>query len=98
MDIATLMALYPVVKDVVNRAPQLRSWIEKKAKEEDPTLFMQLQLMEAVTQLRTYTLTTAIMSAMLANPELEEEQIKERFIRSVEVARDIQATISGISP
>lgn len=98
MDLATLIALYPIVKEVVNKVPQVRKWLEEKAKQEDPNLFMQLQLMQTVSNLRTYMLTTTIMGAMLSNPSLEEDQIKERFIKSGEVARDILGTISDIAP
>jgi len=105
MDLATLTALYPVARDVLNRAPQVKAWIERKAKKEDPMFLMQLQLLESVGDLKTsmgelrgYILTTAIMSAMLSNPSLTGEQIKEKFIKSVEVAGDIQRTIKQIAP
>jgi len=126
MDLATLTALYPVVRDLLNRAPQIKKWIESKAKKEDPIFFMQLQLLESmnelrggitdlkssvgdlrsgttdlkssVNDLRGYVLTTAIMSAMLSNPNLAEGQIKEKFIKSVEVAGDILKTIKQITP
>lgn len=98
MDLVTLLTLYPVATDVVTRVPQVKKWIEKKAKKEDPVLFMQLQMLETVSELRTYMLTTAIMSAMLSNPLWTGEQIKERFLKSGEVARDILITVRDIAP
>lgn len=98
MDLAALTALYPVVRDVLGRAPQIKGWMEKKARKEDPLFLMQLQLLESVGDLRSYILTTAIMSAMLSNSDLTEEQIKGKFIKSVEVAEDILKTIKRITP
>ncbi len=43
-------------------------------------------------------MTTAIMSAMLSNPALTGEQIREKFIKSVEVSEDILKTIKQITP
>jgi hypothetical protein len=90
--------MYPVVRDLLNRAPQIQNWIEKKAKKEDPIFLMQLQLLESVGDLRSYILTTAIMSAMLSNPALTETQIKEKFLKSVEVAGDVLKSIKQITP
>lgn len=112
MDLTTLTALYPVVRDVLNRAPQVKGWIEKKARREDPLFLLQLQLLESMGELRSgisdlksgvgdlrgYVLTTAIMSAMLSNPNLTEAQVKEKFVKSVEVAGDILKTIKQITP
>ena len=56
------------------------------------------QLGKGMTQLRAYTLNTAIMGAMLSNPDLTPQEIKAKFITSAEVAKDILATIEGIAP
>ena len=131
MDLVTLTALYPLVRELIEKAPQVREWLEKKAKKEDPSLFLQLQLMESlrelrnymgesirelrdytgesirelrdytgesIRELRDYTLTASIMSAMLSNPGLSEDEIKEKFIKSAEVAKGIAETIRGITP
>lgn len=55
-------------------------------------------LKEGFSQLRAYTLNTAIMSAMLSNPELTPNEIKAKFMTSAEVAKDILGTIEGIAP
>ena len=91
MDLATLIALYPIAGELLRRAPQLQKWMERKARKEDPAFLLQLQSLEAITELkdgvsqlkdgvsqmkdgvshlRSYTLNTAIMSAMLSNPDL----------------------------
>jgi TolA-binding protein len=126
MDLAALTALYPVVKEILDRAPQVQKWIEKRARKEDPVFLMQLQILQMQSQslqmqsqslqmqsqtlqtqsqilqsigdLRGYILTTAIMGAMLSNPHLTGEQIKEKFIKSVEVSEDILKTIKRITP
>ena len=113
MDLITLTALYPVAKELVERStPQVRKWLEKKAKQEDPFLFLHLHLMESMQELRdgirelrdgihglrSYILTTSIMSAMLSNPNLTEDEIREEFIKSVEVAKNISNAIKGIAP
>ena len=126
MDIATLSALYPVASDLLRRTPQLRKWMENKAKKEDPTFLLQLQSLETISelkgtiselkdgiselkegifelrkgmsQLRAYTLDTAIMGAMLSNPELTPGEVKAKFITSAEVAQDIIGTIGDIAP
>lgn len=119
MDLATLIALYPIAGELLRRAPQLQKWIERKARKEDPAFLLQLQSLEAITELkdgvsqlkdgvsqmkdgvshlRSYTLNTAIMSAMLSNPDLSPEEIKAKFVTSAEVARDILETIEGIAP
>jgi len=145
MDLAALTALYPIVRDLLNRSPQIQKWVEKKARREDPIFLMQLQLLEGmsdlkselrsgigdlkselrsgigdlksgiddlksgigdlkselrsgISDLRGYILTTAIMSAMLSNPALTGEQIREKFIKSVEVSEDILKTIKQITP
>ncbi len=56
------------------------------------------ELKEGFSQLRAYTLNTAIMSAMLSNPDLTPNEIKAKFITSAEVAKDILGTIEGIAP
>lgn len=56
------------------------------------------ELKEGFSQLRAYTLNTAIMSAMLSNPDLTPNEIKAKFITSAEVAKDIMGTIEGIAP
>ena len=161
MDLATLVALYPVAADMLQRTPQLQKWMENKAKKEDPSFFLQLQSLETISelkgtifelkegiselkggitelkggisalkegiselkggvselkdgiselkggisglkegfyQLRAYTLNTAIMSAMLSNPDLTPTEIKAKFITSAEVSKDILGTIEGIAP
>ena len=98
MDLITLTALYPVAKDLIERVPQVRKWMEERADKEDPTLFMQLQIMQTVSELRTYILASATISAMLSNLDLIPEQVKERFVKASEVARDILTTIRGVAP
>lgn len=133
MDLATLTTLFPFATELIKRAPELRKWMEKRAKKEDPIFLLQLQTLEAISVLRAdigglrtdvsgmradvgdlrtdvgglradigglrgYTLVTAIMSAMLANPGLTPEEIKEKFIRSAEVARDIVSTVEQVAP
>jgi len=140
MDLATLIALYPVARELIEKGPEVRRWIERKAGRDDPNLLLQLQLLqvtseikataseikaatseikmgigdikesmgeiktgindvkEGIFELRGYTLTTALMSAMLSNPNLTDAQIKENFIRSAELARDIITTIRKITP
>ena len=56
------------------------------------------ELKDGISQLRAYTLNTAIMSAMLSNPDLTPNEIKAKFITSAEVAKDILETIEGIAP
>lgn len=105
MDLGTLAALFPVATQIIERAPHTRSWMEKKAKKEDPAFLLQLQVLEtigelrsSISELRSYTLSTAIMSAKLSNPNLTNEQVKQQFLSSAELAKDINATIKHISP
>lgn len=105
MDLSTLQALYPVVMDLIQKVPRLVPWFKERAEKEDPLLFLQLQNLQAISSLgqaigdlRSYTLTTAIMSAMLSNPKLKPEDIKAKFIMSGEVAKDILSTIKQVAP
>ena len=153
MDLTTLMALYPLATEVLGKAPQVRQWMERKARREEPAFLLQMQVLEAIGELkqstadsvgelrksttesvrelrestrewveglrestrewveglrksnaesigelRAYTLTTAIMTAMLSNPELTPQQLKEKFIASGDLARDIISTVRHITP
>ena len=98
MDLLTLVAMYPIAKDLLEKSPQLRKWMEKKAKKEDPSFILQLQMIQALTDLRRYTLRTSIMGAMLSNPKLQFEDIKRKFIESGEVAESIIQTLEKVSP
>ena len=104
MDIQALVALYPVLKPLIDKAPDtLRKWITDKAKAEDAAFLFQLQSLQAITEIKQATeglqanmLTTAIMSAMLANKDLKPEEIKARFIASAEVAASIQNSLAVV--
>lgn len=52
MDLATLMTIYPIAKELASKTPQIREWMEKKAKEEDASVFLQLQAIEEIRSLR----------------------------------------------
>ncbi len=104
MELTVLTTLYPVVEEMIKRAPQVKKWFEKKAAEEDPAFLMQVQSLQAtrevgqgIADLRRYTLFTSIMSAKLANPKLSPEDIEREFIQSVEVAAQVQAALEQIS-
>lgn len=96
MDMATLTTFYPVVKDLMERAPEVKRWVERKAKKEDTSFLLQIHLVQALDDLkqafvdrRRYTLRTCIMGAMLSNPDLDSQRIKEKFLESGKVAQDI---------
>lgn len=99
MEWETLLALYPVVKELIKRAPQAKQWIEKRAKKNDPFLLLYLEMMqmrEEMGQSRDNYLVGSILSAMLANPNLTEEQVKERLIKSMEAARSAVAAAQAV--
>ena len=52
MDLTSLTALYPVAADMIRRTPQLQKWLENRAKKEDPVFFLQLQSLEAISELK----------------------------------------------
>jgi hypothetical protein len=112
LDIEALTALYPVVKEILRRLPRLRAWLEDGVKKNDPAFWLQVEFLEAIDEsrdahsrqlealglLRNHIMTASIMSAMLANPSLTADKVKERFIESAEVARDIRSAIEEVSP
>ena len=60
--------------------------MERKAKKDDPLLFLLLEMFQS-------RIETPIITAMLSNPNLSEEQIEERLIKSIRVARNLSKVI-----
>lgn len=98
MDLATLIAMYPIAKELINKTPRVREWIEKKAKEEDPALFLQLQSVEEIRSLKAYALNTSIISAVLSDPDLSEDQIRDRILKGAKIAKSIADELKTVSP
>lgn len=97
MDLEILMAIYPIARELASKGPQIRKWMEKKAKKEDPSLFLQLQAIEEIRSLRAYTLNTSIINAVLSNPDLSEKQISERILKGAKIAKEIAEELKGAS-
>ena len=51
MDLVTLVSLFPVIKEVIDRAPGFKKWVVAKAKKDDPTLFSTLLILQTLSQL-----------------------------------------------
>ena len=101
MDLVTLASLYPIVNEIIKRAPQVKEWLERRARKDDPSLLLQLQLLESVSALdkrfddsRRYSLMTSIMTAKLSNPDLEDS----KFIEAAKYARNLVKALEDISP
>lgn len=89
MDLPSLIALYPVAERLVKISPKLKEWIEKKAKKDDPYLFLQMEMFQS-------RLEMPILTAMLSNPDVTEDQIEERLIKSVKVARNVSKIVKEL--
>lgn len=98
MDLEALFALYPVAKEIASKSLEVRKWMVKKAKEDDHTLILQLQALEEIRSLRAYTLNTSIISAVLSNPHLSEDEVRERILLGARFARTIAEELKGASP
>jgi hypothetical protein len=95
MDLSTLLASYPIAKELIERAPQIKQWLEKKAKKDDPIVFMYLETQQSRAETRRNLLENSILSAMLANPDLNIDQVKERFLKTRDAAREIVRSVEG---
>ena len=89
MELATLMAIYPIARELASKTPQIRKWLEKKAKEEDASVFLQLQAIEEIRILRSYSTKAPILSALLSNPDLSEEEVNKAIRKTRKIVREI---------
>jgi hypothetical protein len=97
MELSTLFAMCPVAKQLAAASPRIRKWMEQKARVEDPTLLLQLQLAEEIRNLRAYTLNTSIIGAKLANPD-QSDEVRRRILEGAHIAQGIAHVLKSTKP
>jgi hypothetical protein len=104
MDLSALIVLYPVAKDMIDKMPQARKWMEKAARKEEPSLFLQLELKQfrfetasLVEKIREEGLINAITAVLLANPDLTEDEISNRILKARVVGRKVLKNLKSSS-
>ncbi len=99
MDPATLYAAYSVARELSQISRKLKNQIEQKAKAADDLDFhLKLRMAEDIRNLKASTISAAIISAQLANPELPEQEIMQRFLECSKVADNVIDALRRANP
>ena len=99
MDPTALYATYSVARELAQVSLNLKKQIEQKAKAADDLgFFQQLRMGEDIRDLKVTTISAAILGAQLANPELSEQEIMQRFLKCSNVAENVIDALRRANP
>ncbi len=90
MDLAFLISLYPIVKDMIEKqGPTFRKWIEDRVKKNDPFLPVEMALWQIrfgqealLNQLIDENFINMVSGVLLTNPDISTDEISRQIIKA----------------